>query len=86
MRRRKAPRTRPFRRHNPRAHPALSGPDIHHYGEPVAFVVARTFEQARAAASLVEVDYAAEPGQYDFAARLDQAYAPKRVKGFEYIR
>ncbi len=64
-----------------RAQPALSSPDIHHYGEPVALVVAATFEQARAAASLVEVDYAAEPGQYDFAARQDRAYAPKRVKG-----
>ncbi len=66
----------------PRAQPVLSGPDIHHYGEPVALVVAATFEQARAAASFVDIDYAAEPGQYDFAARQDQAYAPKRVKGF----
>ncbi len=63
-----------------RARPALSRPDIHHYGEPVALVVATTFEQARAAANLVDVDYAAEPGHYDFASRQDQAYAPKRVK------
>ena len=62
-----------------RAQPALNSPEIHHYGEPVALVVATTFEQARAAASLVEVNYVAEPGQYDFAARQDQAYAPKRV-------
>src|SRR4051812_46623321 len=33
-----------------RAYPALSSPDVHHYGEPVALVVATTFEQARAAA------------------------------------
>ena len=64
-----------------RARPALSGPDIQHYGEPVALVVAATFEQARAAAHLVAIEYAAEPGQYDFAARQDQAYAPKKVKG-----
>src|SRR4051794_34998203 len=38
-----------------RAFPALAGPDIHHFGEPVAFVVATTFEQARAAANLVAV-------------------------------
>ena len=63
-----------------RAQPALSSPDIHHYGEPVAFVVAATFEEARAAANLVDIEYAVEPGQYDFAARQDQAYAPKRVK------
>jgi xanthine dehydrogenase YagR molybdenum-binding subunit len=62
-----------------RAHPALNSPDIHHYGEPVAFVVATTYEQARAAANLVEVDYAAEPGHYDFAARQAQAYTPKVV-------
>jgi xanthine dehydrogenase YagR molybdenum-binding subunit len=64
-----------------RARPALSGREIHHYGEPVALVVATTFEQARAAANLVDVDYAAEPGQYDFVARQDQAYAPRDVKG-----
>jgi xanthine dehydrogenase YagR molybdenum-binding subunit len=64
-----------------RAQPALSGPDIHHYGEPVALVVAATFEHARAAARLIDVDYAADPGHYDFATRQDQAYAPKRVKG-----
>src|SRR3981081_3192634 len=29
-----------------RAQPVLTGPDIHHYGEPVAVVVAATFEQA----------------------------------------
>jgi xanthine dehydrogenase YagR molybdenum-binding subunit len=61
------------------ARPELSRPDIHHYGEPVALVVATTFEQARAAANLVDVDYAAEPGQYDFAVRQDQAYAPKAL-------
>ncbi|HET9001947.1 MAG TPA: xanthine dehydrogenase family protein molybdopterin-binding subunit [bacterium] len=64
-----------------RAQPALVGPDIHHYGEPVALIVATTFEQARAAANLIDIDYAAEPGQYDFAARQDHTYAPKRVKG-----
>jgi xanthine dehydrogenase YagR molybdenum-binding subunit len=62
-----------------RAFPTLDGPEIHHYGEPVALVVAATYEQARAAAALVEVAYAAEPGRYDLAARLDQAYAPKTV-------
>jgi xanthine dehydrogenase YagR molybdenum-binding subunit len=62
-----------------RAFPTLDGPEIHHYGEPVALVVAATYEQARAAASLVEVAYAGEAGRYDFAARLDQAYAPKKV-------
>jgi xanthine dehydrogenase YagR molybdenum-binding subunit len=61
------------------AQPTLSSPEIHHYGEPVALVVATTFEQARAAANLLDVEYAAESGHYDFAARQDQAYAPKTL-------
>ena len=60
-----------------RAFPALDSPEVHHYGEPVALVVADTWEEARAAAALVDVTYAAEPGRFDFAARLDQAYAPR---------
>jgi xanthine dehydrogenase YagR molybdenum-binding subunit len=43
----------------------------------VALVVATTFEQAQAAAHLVDVAYAVEPGHFDFATRQDQAYAPK---------
>src|SRR5882762_6555507 len=31
-----------------RAYPVLRGADIHHYGEPVALVVATSYEQARA--------------------------------------
>jgi len=62
-----------------RAFPVLSGPEVHHYGEPVALVVATTYEQARSAASLVDVDYAVEPGRFEFAQQLDQAYAPKKV-------
>jgi xanthine dehydrogenase YagR molybdenum-binding subunit len=62
-----------------RAQPVLSGPDIHHYGEPVALVVAATFEQARAAANLVDVEYAGGLGHYDFAAHQDETYAPKSV-------
>jgi xanthine dehydrogenase YagR molybdenum-binding subunit len=59
-----------------RAYPALSSADIHHYGDPVALVVATTFEQARAAANLVDVDYAGAAGSYDFAAGQDETYAP----------
>ncbi|MEE3624372.1 aldehyde oxidoreductase molybdenum-binding subunit PaoC [Nitrospirillum sp. BR 11752] len=46
----------------------LGGPDIQHYHQAVALVVAETFEQARDAASLIKVDYQAEPGAYDLAA------------------
>jgi xanthine dehydrogenase YagR molybdenum-binding subunit len=62
-----------------RAFPTLAGPDVHHYGEPVALVVAATYEEARAAANLVDVTYAVEPGRFDFATRMEQAYAPKTV-------
>jgi xanthine dehydrogenase YagR molybdenum-binding subunit len=62
-----------------RAQPVLTGPDIHHYGEPVALAVAATFEQARAAADLVDVEYVGGRGRFDFAAYEDEAYVPKVV-------
>jgi xanthine dehydrogenase YagR molybdenum-binding subunit len=64
-----------------RAKPVLSSPEIHHYGQPVALVVAITFEQARAAAHLVDVAYAAEPAHYDLAEHQARAYAPAAVNG-----
>jgi xanthine dehydrogenase YagR molybdenum-binding subunit len=60
-----------------RAFPTLTGTEVHHFGEPVALVVADTLEQARAAANLVNVEYSKEAGRFDLAANLDQAYAPK---------
>src|SRR5260221_3212764 len=39
------------------AHPVLTGPDVTRYGQPIAFVVAESFEQARAAAYLVRAEY-----------------------------
>jgi xanthine dehydrogenase YagR molybdenum-binding subunit len=62
-----------------RAFPALTGADIHHYGEPVALVVATSFEQARAAAALVDLDCAGEPGCFDFTADQQQAYTPQSL-------
>ncbi|GAB4060970.1 xanthine dehydrogenase family protein molybdopterin-binding subunit [Catellatospora paridis] len=64
-----------------RAQPVLTSPDIHYHGEPVALVVAETLEQARAAAALVHVEYAAGRGRFDFAAYEDEAYAPKEANG-----
>lgn len=46
----------------------LGGPQIEHYHQAVALVVAETFEQARAAAGLVKVTYQRESGAYDLAA------------------
>lgn len=45
----------------------LGGPKIEHYHQAVALVVAETFEQARAAASLVQVQYRREKGSYSLA-------------------
>jgi xanthine dehydrogenase YagR molybdenum-binding subunit len=62
-----------------RARPTLASPHIGHYGEPVALVVAATLEQAQAAANLVRIAYAVEPGHFDFMANAERAYAPKQL-------
>ena len=62
-----------------RARPTLASPHIGHYGESVALVVAATLEQAQAAANLVHIAYAAEPGHFDFMANAERAYAPKQL-------
>jgi xanthine dehydrogenase YagR molybdenum-binding subunit len=49
-------------------------------GQPVALVVAETFEAARYAASLVEVDYVAEPHQTSLLEHLGRGYKPSRLK------
>jgi xanthine dehydrogenase YagR molybdenum-binding subunit len=51
----------------------LGGPEIQHYHQAIAVVVAETFEQARAAANLVRVNYAEEKGRFDLAAAKDSA-------------
>ncbi len=42
----------------------LGGPEIEHYHQAVALVVAETFEQARAAAQLVKVEYTSAKGAF----------------------
>jgi xanthine dehydrogenase YagR molybdenum-binding subunit len=51
--------------------------EIEFNGQPVALVVAETFELARYAASLVHVAYARAAHQTDLKARLHAAYEPK---------
>ncbi|KRR16636.1 xanthine dehydrogenase [Bradyrhizobium lablabi] len=51
----------------------LGGPEIQHYHQAIAVVVADTFEQARAAAALIRVDYAREQGAFDLASLTDKA-------------
>src|SRR5690606_1933766 len=51
----------------------LGGPDIQHYHQAIAVVVAESFEQARAAAALVKVDYVRSDGRFDLAAEASNA-------------
>jgi len=55
----------------------LAGPNIEHYHQAVALVVAETFEQARAAAGLVKVNYTVQKGRFDLAAEKGNAVKPE---------
>ncbi|EOD9471269.1 aldehyde oxidoreductase molybdenum-binding subunit PaoC [Cronobacter sakazakii] len=54
----------------------LGGPDIEHYHQAIALVVAETFEQARAAAGLIAVEYEEAPGHYDLAQEKPSVTTP----------
>lgn len=55
----------------------LAGSEVEHYHQAVAVVVAESFEQARAAASLLKVDYAPARGVFDLDAARADAKAPE---------
>jgi len=54
----------------------LGGPEIQHYHQAIAVVVAETFEQARAAANLVKATYAKAGGVFDLKAAKASAVKP----------
>lgn len=54
----------------------LGGPEIEHYHQAIALVVAETFEQARAAAALVQVEYVREAGRFSLAQEIPNASRP----------
>ncbi len=54
----------------------LGGPEIEHYHQAVALVVAETFEQARAAAALIKVTCKRAQGAYDLAAEKASVTEP----------
>jgi len=57
---------------------------IHYSGQPVALVIAETFEAARRGAALVDITYEAAPHQTSLHAGLDELYRPARTKlGYE---
>lgn len=51
----------------------FGGPDIQHYHQAIAIVVAESFEAARDAASLIEVSYQQEQGKFDLGAAAGNA-------------
>ena len=54
----------------------FGGSKVQHYHQAIALVVAESFEQARAAASMVRVDYEEEAGVYDLEAARETAVKP----------
>ncbi|PHV31075.1 xanthine dehydrogenase [Janthinobacterium sp. BJB312] len=58
----------------------LGGPDIEHYHQAIALVVAETFEQARSAAQLLDVKYVEQKGVFDLAKAKSTATKPKDGK------
>jgi xanthine dehydrogenase YagR molybdenum-binding subunit len=55
---------------------ALAGPMVDHYHQAVAIVVAETFEQARAAAGLLQITYRRSAGSFDLEAAKAGAATP----------
>ena len=60
----------------------LAGPRVEHYHQAVALVVAESFEQARAAASLVDVTYAPQPGSFELAKVKHTGIVPKPERDY----
>ena len=62
------------------ARPELTSAEIEHYGQPVALVVAETFEEARAAAYLVKIDYQETPSHYSMTGNSGAAKVPESTQ------
>ncbi|GAA5159344.1 MULTISPECIES: xanthine dehydrogenase family protein molybdopterin-binding subunit [Amycolatopsis] len=59
----------------------LRNRDVEWYGQPIGFVVAETFEQARDASMLVEVTYRQLPARTSLEDHLDDAEDPPELLG-----
>ena len=57
----------------------LAAPDVDHYHQPVAVVVAETFEQARAASVLIRVQYERRHGQFDLQDQIHIAPVARQM-------
>ena len=67
------------------SHAVLENDQVRHFGEPVALVVADTLEQARYAASLVEIEIETEEGVYNPLDHRDQEEQPDSVDGLDEV-
>lgn len=60
----------------------LAGPEIEHYHQAVAVIVAETFEDARGAAALLRIEYESAEGRFDLEAQMGSApIAPEYFLG-----
>jgi xanthine dehydrogenase YagR molybdenum-binding subunit len=79
-----APKQAPFgprtaANRNARARPVLADAEIRYFGEPIALVVADSFEEARAAAAMVHARFYRAPAAFVLEENLKSAYPPERV-------
>jgi xanthine dehydrogenase YagR molybdenum-binding subunit len=58
----------------------LHDAEVHYSGQPVALVLATSFEAARYAATLVQVSYAPQPHETNLRSHLHSARKPSRLK------
>ena len=72
----------PLKRSESNTADLLGGPNIEHYDQAIALVIAETFEQARDAARLLRIDYAPAKGRFDLAdERANARAAPSGFGG-----
>jgi xanthine dehydrogenase YagR molybdenum-binding subunit len=64
------------------AKPEMADDRIYRYGQPVALVVADSFEEARAAAALIDVGYEREAGDFDLFALAQDGGKAQQVNAF----
>ena len=62
-----------------RARPVLANDQVTYFDQPVALVVAETFEAARSAASLIRIDYKRDDGVFDVESHVEEAYRPETI-------
>ena len=62
-----------------RARPVLASDQVNYFDQPVALVVAETFEAARSAASLIRIEYARDGGVFSVEDRVGEAYRPETI-------